>query len=102
MKHAWLYLMLLFSPTAFSAAHCTEKITAVILHSNSQLYFSSSETCTTWCQIKWTGQGDKDRMLSLLLTAQTTQKPLVFYWEDISNCTQKNDTYASPGYVMIH
>lgn len=101
-KYFLCILLLLLSPSAFSGVHCSEKATQVILHKDGQLYFMTDQTCSAhWCQVKWTGQGDKDRLLSLLLTAQTTQKPLVFYWADIANCSQKNVVYSSPEYVVL-
>ncbi len=91
-------LISLISPVAFGGVHCTEKITKVILHKNSNVYFTTDTTCNSWCQIKWTGDRDKDRAFSALLTAKTADKAIQFYWENLNSCSEKNPTYQSPSY----
>jgi len=96
-----LFLVLLGIPTvSLAGIYCTEEITTVILHKNSELYFQSSETCpNSWCQIKWVGEGDKDRAFSMLLAAKTASKKVVIYWESLDSCDEENPTYTSPGFI---
>ena len=94
-------ILALLSVNSFAGVNCSENITSVILHKNSELYFKSSVTCpNTWCQVTWSGEGDKDRVFSMLLTAKTASKKVTIYWEQIDNCDQENAMYASPGYIM--
>jgi hypothetical protein len=96
----YLFTQALLVPAISKAGvHCTENITQAILHKNSNIYVKSSLTCPHWCQIKWTGEGDKDRAYSTLLAARAASKPIQFYWEHISSCSETNVTYESPAYL---
>jgi len=96
-----LFFTLLFVPLySYSGIHCSEKITRAILHKNSNIYFQSSKTCPNWCQIKWSGEGDKDRAYSTLLAARTADRNVTIYWENLDSCDETNPTYQSPGYIM--
>lgn len=98
-----LFLVLLIFPVVSKAGvHCEEEITQVILHKNNNLYFRSSETCPkNWCQVKWSGEGDRDRVFSMFLTAKVASKKLVLYWESLDSCDVENPTYSSPGYIVF-
>ena len=95
------FLILIGSPMMASAGvHCAEKIKSAILHQNGNVYFTSTKTCPNWCQIKWVGEGDKDRAFSTLLAARTADREVTFYWPELSSCSSVNPTYQSPGYVV--
>ena len=100
MKKISLILLSIFSSITYAGIHCPETVTGAILHKNSNVYFTTNKTCkNSWCQIKWTGDGDKNRALSMLLTAKASGKDIKFYWEDIDSCEVQNKVYASPGYI---
>jgi len=99
MKIISLITLFTFSGIANAGVSCIEKVTNAILHKNSNVYFKTDKTCNNWCQIKWVGEGDKDRALSMLLTAKATDKPIGFYWGNINSCEAKNVTYESPDYM---
>ena len=101
MKKFLTLAALLLSTASHAGVHCTEAVKTVVLHQNGNVYFTSSKTCPNWCQIKWAGEGDKDRALSQLLVARTTEKPLTFYWRELNNCETINPTYSSPEYVVF-
>lgn len=101
MKFIKLLPVCLFLPALASAGvHCTEKIKAAVVHQNGNVYFTSSKTCDSWCQIKWAGDGDKDRAYSTLLAARTADREVTFYWRELSSCSEKNPTYQSPEYIV--
>ncbi|PKG37054.1 hypothetical protein [Psychromonas sp. Urea-02u-13] len=100
MKIISLITLFAYSSIATAGVHCSEKIRGAILHKNSNVYFTTDTTCESWCQIKWTGEGDKNRALSMLIASKTTDKSITFYWENISSCDVKNVTYESPGYIV--
>ena len=91
------------STSAFAGVECAENITQVILHANGQVYFKSDKTCTyNWCQVNW-GTDEKNKSAyTLLLTAKVTAKPVAFWWENLSACTQSNVVYASPAYINMY
>ncbi|RTZ24060.1 hypothetical protein [Vibrio penaeicida] len=95
-----IFLMSLFTGSSFAGIHCTESISAAILHKNGNVYFTSSKTCKSWCQIRWTSETDKDRAFSMLLAARTAKTPVTFYWGNLNSCTEKNPTYQSPDYIV--
>ena len=94
-----IILLGLFSPVTFAGIHCEELINAAIIHKNSNVYFTTEKTCKSWCQVKWPSEKDKDRVFSMLLTAKSANKPLTFYWSNLSSCEEKNPTYQSPDYI---
>ena len=96
----FMFSVLLMPGLANAGVHCTEVIKSVVLHQNGNVYFTSSKTCNSWCQIKWTGDGDKDRAYSQLLAARTTNREITFYWRNLSSCDTKNPTYQSPEYMV--
>ena len=100
MKKLLAFGLLLFSQQSLAAASCSEKLTHVITHSNGEIYFKTSKTCTQgWCQLKWSSQEQKSRTYGAMLTAKTADKAMDFYWSTVNSCEQENATYASPDYV---
>ena len=93
-------LMLSFSGSVFAGVSCTENVTEVILHSNSNIYFKTDKTCPSWCQIGFTDNAQKGRAYGMLLSAATTKTNMRFNWLAIDSCDQTNETYASPDYIM--
>lgn len=88
--------------SANAAAMCTEKITKTILHANGQVYFQTDQTCSAnWCQINWGAPTNNKNGLAALLSAKLAERPLSFYWPNITSCDEKNVTYASPEYLEI-
>ena len=89
------------SPWA-SAVSCTETIVAIVLHTNGNLYFTTSQTCTTgWCQIAFSTADEINKAYAMLLTAQTLNKPVTFGWDNISSCATPNALYASPSVMVM-
>ena len=102
MKYLYCLAILLFSINSHSAVHCSERVTSVILHLNSNLYFKTDKTCSKgWCQIKWEDESNRDRALSVLLAARISKENVAFYWQEIDECSEINVTYASPGYFAL-
>jgi hypothetical protein len=84
------------SPWA-GAVSCTETIGAIVLHTNGNVYFTTSQTCTTgWCQIAFSTADSINKGYAMLLEAQTLNKPVTFQWDNISSCTTPNAVFASP------
>lgn len=104
-RYFCIYLMFLIcstvlSPFANAAVTCTEKITSVILHKNSSVYFTTDRTCPSWCQIKWNVDEDRAKAFTLMLTAKTTNKDISIHWNELDSCADKNITYSTPDYLM--
>jgi len=100
MKIIVMALLFFIASHVYGGVHCQEKITSAILHKNSNVYFKTSKTCALkWCQIKWNGEGDKDRAYSTLLAARTADRSVIIYWENLDSCNETNPTYQSPGYI---
>jgi hypothetical protein len=89
------------SPWA-SAVSCTETVTAIVVHTNGNVYFTTSQTCTTgWCQIAFSTTDGNKQAYAMLLQAQALSKPLTFAWDNISACTSANALYASPAVIVM-
>lgn len=88
--------------TAWADAYCTETITSVVMHSNGNIYFTSSATCSTgWCEVTYASQDANNKAYALLLSALTTGKPVQFDWPAITGSSQQNALYASPGWMSM-
>lgn len=98
MKKVAVAILIFLSGDALSGITCGESVTSVILHKNKNIYFTTDKTCTSWCQIKWTAEGDKNRAFSALLAAKIAKNKISFRWPAIDACTEKNATYNSPDY----
>ncbi len=96
-KYIWLILVL-GSGEGVAGVTCLESVTSVILHKNRNIYFTTSDTCHSWCQIKWSDESDKNRAFSALIAAKTSSNKLSFRWPGIDTCEAKNTTYESPDY----
>jgi hypothetical protein len=98
---ALVIMMSAVSPWA-SAVSCTETVTAIVLHTNGNVYFTTSQTCTTaWCQIAFSTTDGNKQAYAMLLEAQALSKPLTFEWDNISACTSANAVYASPTVMVM-
>ncbi|WP_153067011.1 hypothetical protein [Steroidobacter cummioxidans] len=86
---------LLVASNALAAKYCDERIESTILNANGNVYFKSASCHQNWCQVNW-GDARNKNALALLLTAQTTEKVVRFYWPDLTSCAQQNIALASP------
>jgi hypothetical protein len=94
-------LLSVASTSAWSQVACTENITAVIVHTNGNIYFQSSQTCPgNWCQLPGTGTLLQNEY-AVLLTAASTGAMVTFYWASIPSCSTTNALYAQPGYLSL-
>jgi len=90
------------SPWA-GAVSCTETVTAIVLHTNGYVYFTTSQTCVAgWCQLGFSTTDGNKQAYAMLLQAQALNKPLTFQWDNISACTSANALYASPTIVVMY
>lgn len=90
----------LLTPSAFAVVDCIEKVGNVISHTNGVIFFTTDQTCASWCQVGGDATTVKNSY-AMLLIAQASGKKMVFNWADISTCDAKNKTYAIPGYMVI-
>lgn len=97
-----IYFIIFCSPSLWAGAGCSEKITAVILHQNGNVYFKTNKVCSSfWCQIKYPEGDALNRTYSLLLAARTSDKNIQFYWGNLNNCEEKASVYESPKYLSL-
>lgn len=90
------FLIGMMTPPAWAAVSCTETVTTVIVHTDGDIYFQTSVTCSQWCQASGTGTLLQNEY-ALLLTAYTTGAPVAFNWPNLTACTAGgNATYAEP------
>lgn len=82
---------------------CTEKITALIAHSDGNIFFTTSGTCqTSWCELGWGGNITLlNQAYAMMLASVTTGQPITFDWPSVSTCTSQNAYQASPTYIYI-
>lgn len=87
--------------TGWAAAGCAEIITAVVVHANGNIYFSTNGTCSvTWCQAPGTGAVQQNSY-AMLLSALITAQPVYFSWPNIPDCSTQNIEDAQPTYMVI-
>lgn len=102
MKAIAILTIIFSASNAWSAAECTEKVTRVINHKNTGIYFQTDKTCSSnWCQISWGTEAANNRGFSILLTAKTTDKTATFYWPELNSCDSLNPVYKSPEYIIL-
>jgi hypothetical protein len=80
---------------------CTETVTAIIMHSNGNVYFTTSSTCTSWCSVSFTTADGNKEAYAMLLSANAQGKTLWFDWPNLTSCSQTNATYAAPGFMSL-
>ncbi|MDR7050152.1 hypothetical protein J2X54_002633 [Duganella sp. 3397] len=90
----------LLTPKALAVVDCAEKVGNIISHTNGVIFFTTEKTCPSWCQVGGNAATVKNSY-AMLLAAQASGKKMVFNWQDISTCDEKNKTYAIPGYMVI-
>lgn len=97
-----IVLLLLITSMYAGGVRCSERITNLILHSDGNVYFRSDDTCpSSWCKIAWGSEEKNTRAYSMLLTAVSSKKKVIFYWTKINSCYEKNKTYASPDFIIL-
>lgn len=95
---------LMFGSAASAGVYCTESLLSVIAHDDGNYYFKSDKTCqSAWCQIAWgPTDGVRNRNgYAMLLTAKASERQVMFFWPNITSCTQANATYASPSAMEL-
>ena len=85
--------------SAFAGVSCPETVTQLRSHMNGAIYFQTETTCLSRCKINWDTDEKKNKALSVLLAARTTDREIEFYWPDIDSCSQQNVTDASPNFI---
>lgn len=81
--------------------YCTENVTTVIVHSNGNVYFQTSQTCNAWCQLNWSTANLINQGYAALLSAKLSGMAVMLYWPNISSCSAQNVVYASPDSVAL-
>lgn len=78
-----------------------ETVNQVILHSDGNIYYTTSHTCHSWCKIDPTWNADmQDRAMSMLLTARTAGKTLSFQFSELTAGCAVVPVFSSPGLIM--
>ena len=101
-----LIMILLITSNAYSIS-CVDKITSVIAHSDGNIYFKTSTVCRYhWCVLgkeKWNTSDKIKSALSVLLSANATQKNVVLEWDStiVPTCTTALDEFATPAFISI-
>ena len=92
----------LVAPWCSADSYCSETVTAVVMHTNGNVYFNTSGTCVTnWCQISFSSPTANNQAYALLLTAVASGQSVAFDWPNVTSCTQQNVLYASPGFAAL-
>jgi len=99
---SFVALLALLLPMDGFAVVCTESVTQVIAHSSGNIYFTTDKTCANWCQLNYSSADAVRRVYALLLAANAEQKNVSINWTAITDCSQKNATYAAPDYVILY
>lgn len=81
--------------------YCTETVTKVIAAYDGNIYFTTSSTCQSWCEINWGSTDANNHAYAMLLAAQAEGASLTFGWGAISTCSSQNAAYASPYHVIL-
>jgi hypothetical protein len=93
---AFLIVSAMYAPLS-NAVACNENITAVVLHSNGHVYFTTDHTCVSnWCELAWTDSEQLKRGYAMLLSARLSDRGITFDWPNIPTCSTPNVVYASP------
>lgn len=100
MRKIFLLLVISFIisfTTAVSAGqYCTEHITQVIEHTNGNVYFTTDQSCPSWCELSRPTTDSLNRGYSLLLSALLSGRYVRFYWPNASTPCQSEPAYSSP------
>jgi len=97
--------MLAFAASARAGGYCyNETVTAVIMF-NGAAYFSTSNSCNTWCLVpqSWSAAA-QSQAFATLITARTTGQMVSFFWADQpadNSCTVKEATSSSPTTIVL-
>lgn len=94
-------IMCLGAGLAHADVGCTESITALIVHTDGYVYFETSKTCQSWCQLNFSTAAANNNGYAMLLAAKTTGVSVTFDWPNIASCSTLNATYASPAYMYF-
>lgn len=87
---------------AGAAVECSEKLTRIIVHTDDAVYFATDKTCAvSWCKVAMSTQNANTRSYAMMLAAQAQNKNLIFFWQNLSACTQANVAYAAPSYIVL-
>jgi hypothetical protein len=91
-----------YANISLADVYCSETVTGVVMHSNGNVYFTTSGTCAlSWCEIAFVSADANNKAYALLLIALTTGKPVAIDWPNITGCTQQNVVYAVPGFITL-
>lgn len=91
---------LVFSSSSAFAITCSETVKSVIVHQNGNVYFTTDKTCPNWCGLVWTSADSVSRAYALMLSTSAVPRKLVFAWTTISSCSEVNELYAVPSWVV--
>lgn len=101
-------IMLQISVTALAfysqvagAVACYEKVTAVISHSSGKIFFKTDKTCPeAWCEVS--GNSDYVKQsYAMLLLANSTNRTVLFAWNNLPSCSDKNPVYSVPDFLVV-
>jgi hypothetical protein len=80
---------------------CTENITNLFVHSNGNVYFTTTATCAGWCEISFATPAANNQAYAMLLTANAQGAPVTFDGPNLTSCPTQNQVYASPGWIDL-
>ena len=86
---------------AYADVTCTETVTNLFVHSNGNVYFTTSETCSSWCEISFATSAANNQAYAMLLSAHFQGLPVIFDWPNLTSCSTLNAVYAIPGWVDL-
>jgi hypothetical protein len=92
---------ILGSAAAYADVTCNETVTMIYMHSNGNVYFTTSSTCSSWCEISFGTAAANNQAYAMLLSANAQGKTLYFDWPNLTSCSSQNQTYAIPGWVGL-
>src|SRR5580704_8638770 len=89
-----LAVLAMHSPAAYADATCTENVTGLISHTNGYVYFTTDQTCPSWCQINFATPDANKEAYAMLLSANAQGKTIVFSWANLTSCSTHNPVYT--------
>lgn len=97
-----LIVFSLAANAASAAVECEEVVNQVTVHSNGHVYFTTNVSCQAqWCELNFPDANQVNRGYSMLLTAKTSNKTIIFNWPSIASCGTQLPAYSSPDYMHL-
>jgi hypothetical protein len=68
---------------------------------NGNVYFTTTGTCASWCEISFATPAANNQAYAMLLTANAQGASVTFDWPNLTSCSTQNQVYASPGWIDL-